>query len=66
MPIPYVADKYLLMASGSSVGDGYGPIVIATRPMAVEELKGKRIAVAGKMTTSYLAMRLIEPDFEPL
>jgi len=61
---PYVADRYLLMASGSSVGDGYGPIVIATRPMAPEELKGKKIAVAGKMTTSYLAMRLIEPDFE--
>src|ERR1700681_3092286 len=37
---PYVADKYVLMASGSSVGDGYGPLIIAMRPMEPEELKG--------------------------
>src|SRR3954451_13724656 len=61
---PYVADKYVLMASGSSVGDGYGPMVISTRTMLPEELKGKRIAVPGKMTTAYLALRLVEPDFE--
>src|SRR5947209_15941740 len=40
---PYVADKYVLMASGSSVGDGYGPMVISTRNMTPEELKGKKI-----------------------
>jgi 1,4-dihydroxy-6-naphthoate synthase len=62
---PYVADKYVLMASGSSVGDGYGPMVIATRPMS-EDLKGKRIAVPGMMTTAYLALKLFEPDFEPV
>jgi len=50
---PYVADKYVLMASGSSVGDGYGPMIIATRPMEPEELKGKRIAVPGTLTTAY-------------
>src|SRR5436853_7865719 len=61
---PYVADKYELMASGSSIGDGYGPLVIATRPMAPEELKGKRIAVPGKMTTAYLTLKLFEADFE--
>lgn len=61
---PYVADKYALMASGSSVGDGYGPMIISTRPMAPEELKGKKIAIPGKMTTAYLTMRLLEPDFE--
>jgi 1,4-dihydroxy-6-naphthoate synthase len=61
---PYVADKYLLMASGSSVGDGYGPMLISTRPMGPEEIKGKKIAVPGKMTTAYLTLRLIEPDFE--
>lgn len=61
---PYVADKYQLMAAGSSVGDGYGPVVIATSPLAAEELKGKRIAVPGKMTTAYLAMRICQPDFE--
>jgi 1,4-dihydroxy-6-naphthoate synthase len=61
---PYVADKYVLMASGSSVGDGYGPMVISSRPMPVEELKGKKIAIPGKMTTAYLTMKLLEPDFE--
>ena len=44
---PYVADKYQLMAAGSSIGDGYGPMVVASHPMSVEELKGKRIANPG-------------------
>lgn len=61
---PYVADKYALMASGSSVGDGYGPMLVSCSPMAPEELKGKRIAVPGKMTTAFLAMKIFEPDFE--
>ena len=61
---PYVADKYVLMASGSSVGDGYGPLVVSTRPLAPTELKGKRIAIPGKMTTAYLALKLFEPDFQ--
>ena len=60
---PYVADKYVLMASGSSVGDDYGPLVVAAHPMAPHELKGKRVAVPGKMTTAYLALKLFEPDF---
>jgi len=61
---PYIADKYVLMASGSSVGDGYGPILVSARPMAPEEIKGKKIAVPGRMTSAYLALRLFEPDFE--
>jgi 1,4-dihydroxy-6-naphthoate synthase len=61
---PYVADKYLLMASGSSVGDGYGPVVVSTRHMAPEDLKGKRIAIPGTMTTAFLTLKLFQPDFE--
>jgi 1,4-dihydroxy-6-naphthoate synthase len=61
---PYVADKYALMASGSSIGDGYGPMVVAARPFEPEDLTGKRIAVPGKMTTAYLALKLFQPDFE--
>jgi 1,4-dihydroxy-6-naphthoate synthase len=61
---PYIADKYALMAAGSSVGDGYGPMVVALAPLSVGELKGKRIAVPGKLTTAYLTLRLMEPDFE--
>lgn len=61
---PFVADKYKLMASGSSVGDGYGPMVVASRPMSPDELKGKRIAIPGKLTTAYLTLKLMQPDFE--
>ena len=61
---PYVADKYVLMASGSSVGDGYGPMVVSSQHLAPEELRGKKIAVPGRMTTAYLAMKLFQPDFE--
>ena len=63
---PYVADKYVLMASGSSIGDGYGPMIISTRPLEPEDLKGKRVAVPGKLTTAYLACKLYQPDFEPV
>jgi 1,4-dihydroxy-6-naphthoate synthase len=61
---PYVADKYHLMASGSSVGDGYGPMVVATHPMEPDEIKGRKIAIPGTMTTAYLALKTFEPDFE--
>lgn len=61
---PYIADKYALMAAGSSVGDGYGPMVVAESPFSPQELKGKRIAVPGKLTTAYLTLRLMQPDFE--
>lgn len=63
---PYIADKYALMAAGSSIGDNYGPMVVANRPMPVEDLKGKRIAIPGLMTTAYLTLKLMQPDFEPL
>ena len=61
---PYVADKYRLMAAGSSVGDGYGPMVVSSHPMALEELKGKRIAIPGRLTTAFLTLKLVQPDFE--
>jgi 1,4-dihydroxy-6-naphthoate synthase len=61
---PYVADKYVLMASGSSVGDGYGPLVVSSKHMLPDELKGKKIAIPGTMTTAFLTMKLFQPDFE--
>jgi 1,4-dihydroxy-6-naphthoate synthase len=61
---PHVADKYVLMASGSSIGDGYGPMLVALRPMEAEEIRGKRIAIPGKLTSAYLALKLYEPDFD--
>jgi 1,4-dihydroxy-6-naphthoate synthase len=61
---PYVADKYVLMASGSSVGDGYGPMVVSSRKMSPKDLKGKKIAIPGTMTTAFLALKLFQPDFQ--
>jgi 1,4-dihydroxy-6-naphthoate synthase len=61
---PYLKDKYVLLDAGASFGDGYGPMVVATKPLKPEELAGKRIAVPGLRTSAYLALRLWEPRFE--
>ena len=61
-----LADRYILMSSGASFGDGYGPIVVTRSPLQEESLKGKRIAIPGKKTTAYLALCLYESDFEPV
>jgi len=63
---PYLADRYQLMTVGSSMGDGYGPSVVALRPFSQEELKGKTVAVPGLLTTAFLVLKLFEPDFNPL
>ncbi|WP_165064564.1 menaquinone biosynthesis family protein [Paludisphaera rhizosphaerae] len=54
----YVAEKYALLASGASMGEGYGPKIVTRTPMTVEDLKGKTIAVPGKMTSAFLALQL--------
>ncbi len=59
---PYIQDKYALLPIGGSVGDGYGPMVIATRAMEIAELKKTRIAVPGTMTTAYLTLKLLAPN----
>ncbi|HEV2426550.1 MAG TPA: MqnA/MqnD/SBP family protein [Terriglobia bacterium] len=59
----YLAETYVLLPSGASFGDGYGPIVVGH---GSETLRGKRVAVPGKMTTAYLALMLYESNIEPL
>jgi 1,4-dihydroxy-6-naphthoate synthase len=59
----YIADQYALLTHGSSMGDGYGPRLVAKHPMTRAEVKGKRIATPGPLTTAYLALKLYEPDF---
>ncbi|HEX5735546.1 MAG TPA: MqnA/MqnD/SBP family protein [Blastocatellia bacterium] len=54
----YVLDRYALLTSGASMGDNYGPIVIAREPMSLDQLRSSTIAVPGLMTTAYLALRL--------
>ena len=63
---PYLADRYLLLPSGASFGERYGPIVVARAHPGPEGLRGKRIAVPGKMTTAYLVLQLYQNDFEPV
>ena len=58
----YVAKDYALMPCGASIGDQYGPLVVAKAPM--ETLEGKRIAIPGKMTTAYLTLSLCQPNFQ--
>src|ERR1051325_4193503 len=55
---PYVADRYALTSCGASMGDKYGPMLIARRHMTVGELRGKTIAIPGKLTSAFLAMQL--------
>lgn len=61
---PYVQDKYALMACGGSVGEGYGPMIVSPRPFTTGEIKSRRIAVPGRLTTAYLALQLFAPGIE--
>lgn len=61
---PWVQDKYALMSCGGSVGDKYGPMVIAPRAISLEELKRMKVAVPGTLTTAYLALKLFAPKLE--
>ena len=61
---PYIQDNYALLPSGGSVGDGYGPMIVATQGFSQSEIKRKKIAVPGTLTTAYLALRLFAPGIE--
>ncbi len=62
----FLREKYVLLDCGASFGEGYGPIVVSTKSLKPQELAGKRIAVPGLKTSAYLALKLYEPDFEPV
>lgn len=65
----YLADAYALLPSGGSVGDRYGPRLVATRPAPADVrgvLRGLRVAIPGRLTTAALALRLYQPAFEPV
>jgi len=61
---PYIQEKYALMSCGGSVGEGYGPMVVAAKALSIAEIKTRRIAVPGTMTTAYLALKLFAPQIE--
>ena len=62
----YLADRYALLPHGASMGDRYGPRLVARQPMSRSDIRGKRIAIPGTLTSAYLALRLFEPQFEPV
>jgi 1,4-dihydroxy-6-naphthoate synthase len=61
---PYLQDNYTLMGCGGSVGEGYGPMVIAPRQISPESLKRIKVAVPGTLTTAYLALKIFDPEIE--
>jgi len=62
----YLSDRYALLPHGASMGDRYGPRLVTRSAMTKEDLRGRTIAVPGPLTSAYLALRLYQPDFEPL
>src|SRR5215468_11572431 len=54
----YVSEQYALLPSGASMGDGYGPMLVARQPFSREEIGRKKIAVPGLMTSAFLALQL--------
>lgn len=59
----YLADRYAVMRSGASIGEKYGPIVVASKPLSPKELSGKTVAVPGLLTTAFLALKFFEKNF---
>jgi 1,4-dihydroxy-6-naphthoate synthase len=62
----YLTDRYALLPHGASMGDRYGPRLVARQPMTRADLRDKRVAIPGPLTSAYLALRLFEPHFEPI
>ena len=62
----YLSDKYALLPHGASMGDRYGPRLVSRTQMSRGDVRGKRIAIPGMLTSAYLALRLYEPDFVPV
>ena len=61
---PYVQESYTLMGCGGSVGEGYGPMVVASRKLTPGDLNRIRLAVPGTLTTAFLALKVFNPDVE--
>ena len=62
----YISDRYALLPHGASMGDRYGPRLVAREPSTRTDVKGKRIAIPGPLTSAYLALQMYEPDFIPV
>lgn len=61
---PYLQEKYALLPTGGSVGDGYGPMIVSRHTYTPDEVKKVRVAIPGTLTTAYLALKLFAPEIE--
>ncbi|MGA7341060.1 MAG: MqnA/MqnD/SBP family protein [Terracidiphilus sp.] len=61
---PYLQENYTLMGCGGSVGEGYGPMVVSSRPIAPADLGQMKVAVPGTLTTAYLALKIFNPEIK--
>ena len=61
---PYLQENYTLMGCGGSVGEGYGPMIVSKSPLTPDDLGKIKIAVPGKLTTAYLALKIFNPAIE--
>jgi 1,4-dihydroxy-6-naphthoate synthase len=59
----YIADKYMLLPHGASIGDNYGPVLVSREPSIAEDISNLKIAVPGTLTSAFLALRIFNPDF---
>jgi 1,4-dihydroxy-6-naphthoate synthase len=59
---PYMQDNYALMSCGGSVGEGYGPMIVANRKFTLDEIQRVQIAVPGELTTAFLSLKLFSPN----
>ena len=57
---PYIAEKYLLLTTGACFGDGYGPLIVAAKPLRSSQLLKVRIGIPGKLTSAFLTLKLYE------
>ena len=60
----HLADRYALLPHGASMGDRYGPVLVAKRPLDADSLKGVRIAVPGRLTSAFLTLQIYDPSFD--
>jgi len=61
---PYIADKYWIMRTGASMGEGYGPVLISRKYHSLDELKGKTVGTPGKLTTATLLFKLFTKEIK--
>ena len=61
---PYLSDKYGLLTCGASFGEGYGPLLVTKKRLGLEDLKGRRVAIPGAMTTAFLVLKLAQPGLD--